>query len=118
MVVNLTNDVQLLLSHAQHLYRNHYRFEPFGPCSALLEPSARGDRLSILKIVTPEEARGGRLASETLGRLCALADQHSVTLYLEALADAGSSMKTAQLVAWYERYGFHGPRFEMARPPA
>lgn len=78
--------------------------------------------LVLTRIETRAQARGNRLASKLLARICEEADQEGVELWLEVVPDGSpGGLTKKQLTAWYSRYGFlpsfrHGGWF-MCRVP-
>ena len=76
-----------------------------------------GNRITIHRVWTLEPGAGN--GTVMLRALCDLADRHGVEMRLRPLPFGRKPypFDRDQLIGWYQRYGFHGNRRKMIRPP-
>lgn len=87
--------------------------------AVVLEDRRHAVKVLSIRSLDPGEGNGTRV----LARLCRMADEHGVTLMLEAAPldrysdELGERMATERLRAWYHRHGFRGRPCAMIRRP-
>jgi GNAT superfamily N-acetyltransferase len=72
----------------------------------VLEVRRRNSRIHIAGIWVSPEARGQGAGAVALALITAAADRHRVACELRVCPFDGKPVKTRDLRAWYERYGF------------
>jgi GNAT superfamily N-acetyltransferase len=85
----------------------------------LVELRPFSEKWHICLIVTPRQERQKGHARAAMRVVLKAADDHGVTLSLNAVPTRGSGMRQPQLIKWYARYGFikQSTSPEMNRPP-
>jgi hypothetical protein len=118
-VANVANFMAALRTIARLAGQGSYAFaDAQDRCLGFVQFIIDSDRkLTIHRIWTLQSGKGDGAA--ILRNLCALADRHGVELALKVIPIGRKPypMSRENLKAWYERFGFQGPRWKMVRTP-